>query len=75
MILWLTIVGSFIGKTPFSKISPKKHGKELLGGAVLSIADSCNYWDLVIKLYSMTDRIFIACYLCGFWHPGRSFRK
>lgn len=24
------LVGSFIGKTPFSKISPKKHGKEQL---------------------------------------------
>jgi phosphatidate cytidylyltransferase len=32
------IVGSFIGKTPFSSISPKKTWEGTIGGAVLSIA-------------------------------------
>ena len=32
------IVGSFIGKTPFSKISPKKTWEGTVGGAVLAIA-------------------------------------
>jgi len=32
------IVGSFIGKTPFSKISPKKTWEGTLGGAILAIA-------------------------------------
>ena len=31
------IVGSFIGKTPFSKISPKKTWEGTLGGAILAI--------------------------------------
>ncbi|HRI22036.1 MAG TPA: phosphatidate cytidylyltransferase, partial [Panacibacter sp.] len=32
------IVGSFIGKTPFSKISPNKTWEGTLGGAILAIA-------------------------------------
>jgi phosphatidate cytidylyltransferase len=32
------IVGSFIGKTPFSKISPKKTWEGTIGGAVLAVA-------------------------------------
>ena len=31
------IVGSFIGKTPFSKISPKKTWEGTIGGAILSV--------------------------------------
>jgi phosphatidate cytidylyltransferase len=31
------IVGSFIGKTPFSKISPKKTWEGTIGGTVLAI--------------------------------------
>jgi phosphatidate cytidylyltransferase len=31
------IVGSFIGKTPFSKISPKKTWEGTIGGAVLCV--------------------------------------
>jgi len=31
------IVGSFIGKTPFSKISPKKTWEGTLGGAILAV--------------------------------------
>ena len=32
------VVGSFIGKTPFSKISPKKTWEGTIGGAVLCVA-------------------------------------
>ena len=32
------IVGSFIGKTPFSKISPKKTWEGTAGGAILCVA-------------------------------------
>ncbi len=32
------IVGSFIGKTPFSKISPKKTWEGTIGGAILCVA-------------------------------------
>lgn len=32
------VVGSFIGKTPFSKISPKKTWEGTIGGAILAIA-------------------------------------
>ena len=32
------VVGSFIGKTPFSKISPKKTWEGTIGGAVLAVA-------------------------------------
>ena len=32
------IVGSFIGKTPFSKISPKKTWEGTIGGAILAVA-------------------------------------
>ena len=31
------IVGSLIGKTPFSKISPKKTWEGTLGGAILCV--------------------------------------
>ncbi len=41
--IWLNdtlayIVGSFIGKTPFSKISPKKTWEGTIGGAILAVA-------------------------------------
>jgi phosphatidate cytidylyltransferase len=41
-VIWINdtmayIVGSFIGKTPFSKISPKKTWEGTIGGAVLAI--------------------------------------
>lgn len=57
------IVGSFIGKTPFSKISPKKTWEGTIGGAVLCV--------LVISLlgstfgmYPARDWFFIAL-LCA----------
>lgn len=42
-VIWINdtmayIVGSFIGKTPFSKISPKKTWEGTAGGAILAVA-------------------------------------
>lgn len=36
------ITGSFIGKTPFSKVSPKKTLEGTIGGAILCIATMCS---------------------------------
>lgn len=53
--IWLNdtlayIVGSFIGKTPFSKISPKKTWEGTIGGGILAIAlVSCMGYFLVNK--------------------------
>lgn len=50
------IVGSFIGKTPFSKISPKKTWEGTIGGAILAIVvvtTFCSgylHWDLTFSL-------------------------
>ncbi len=59
------IVGSFIGKTPFSKISPRKTWEGTLGGAVLCIIVIAllGMW---YKIYSVTNWIFIA-FLCAFF--------
>ena len=45
------IVGSFIGKTPFSKISPKKTWEGTIGGAVLAISV------VTLVMYLLKDRI------------------
>ncbi|MDB5200002.1 MAG: phosphatidate cytidylyltransferase [Chitinophagaceae bacterium] len=52
------IVGSFIGKTPFSKISAKKTWEGTLGGAILCIVIMAAFglWN---RSYSTTDRIII----------------
>ncbi len=53
------IVGSLIGKTPFSKISAKKTWEGTIGGALLCIViiAGIGWWT---KFYSLTDWIFIA---------------
>jgi phosphatidate cytidylyltransferase len=56
------LVGSFIGKTPFSSISPKKTWEGTAGGALLTIAASCiaGYY---IHTFRMMD--WIAFALCA----------
>ena len=39
------IVGSLIGKTPFSKISPKKTWEGTIGGIILSVAIMSFFWN------------------------------
>lgn len=54
------IVGSFIGKTRFSKISPKKTWEGTLGGIILCIATITlvlGYW---WNIFSITDWIYIS---------------
>lgn len=53
------IVGSLIGKTPFSKISAKKTWEGTIGGAVLCIA-VMGMLGWLTKLYTVTDCIIIA---------------
>jgi phosphatidate cytidylyltransferase len=63
------IVGSFIGKTPLSKISPNKTWEGTIGGAILSIAIVAMFgiWN---KSYSITDRIFIPAICAVFGTLG-----
>ena len=62
--LWINdtmayIVGSFIGKTSLSKISPKKTWEGTIGGAILCVAvmGLIGWWT---KFYRLTDWIAIA---------------
>ena len=53
------LVGSFVGKTPFSKISTKKTWEGTIGGAILCVTIiSTIGWYL--KVYTITDWIIIA---------------
>ena len=57
------IVGSFIGKTPLSKVSPKKTREGTLGGIILCVI-VISFVGYLTKFYSLTDWIFISL-LCG----------
>lgn len=53
------LVGSFIGKTPLSKISPKKTWEGTIGGVVLCITVAClvSYFifhDWIVSFFTMT---------------------
>jgi phosphatidate cytidylyltransferase len=56
------IVGSFIGKTPFSAISPKKTWEGTIGGALLTIAGACA-WGYFTHYYRIQDWVVLA--LCA----------
>src|ERR1035438_1214159 len=60
------IVGSFIGKTPLSKISPKKTWEGTVGGALLCIA-TISFIGKALEYYHFRDWIAIAtcCALFG----------
>lgn len=66
LMIWMNdtmayIVGSFIGKTPFSAISPKKTWEGTAGGALLTIAGAAVWgWYSPLKAYSMTDWMVLA---------------
>lgn len=53
------VVGSLIGKTPFSKISPKKTWEGTAGGAILCVAVMGLLWWL-FQVYALRDWIIIA---------------
>ena len=67
LMLWMNdtmayLVGSFIGKTPFSPISPKKTWEGTAGGAILTIAGAA-IWGYYTPYYSMIDWMALA--LCA----------
>ena len=67
LMIWMNdtmayLIGSFIGKTPFSKISPKKTWEGTAGGAILTIAGAA-IWGHYSGYYRMIDWIALA--LCA----------
>lgn len=67
LLIWINdtmayIVGSFIGKTPFSSISPKKTWEGTIGGAILTVIAAIIY-GLFTPYYSVQDWIVLA--LCA----------
>lgn len=56
------IVGSFIGKTPFSAISPKKTWEGTAGGALLTLI-AAGIWGSQTSYYTITDWVALA--LCA----------
>jgi phosphatidate cytidylyltransferase len=67
LMLWMNdtmayLVGSFIGKTPFSKISPKKTWEGTAGGAILTIVGAA-VWGYYSPYYHMVDWMVLA--LCA----------
>lgn len=53
------IVGSFIGKTPFSSISPKKTWEGTAGGAILTIAGA-GVWGYYSDYYNLQSWMVLA---------------
>jgi phosphatidate cytidylyltransferase len=67
LMIWMNdtmayLVGSFIGKTPFSSISPKKTWEGTAGGAILTIAGAA-IWGYFTPYYNMVDWMALA--LCA----------
>ena len=67
LMLWMNdtmayLVGSFIGRTPFSAISPKKTWEGTAGGALFTMAGAA-IWGYYSKMYTITDWMILA--LCA----------
>lgn len=67
LMIWMNdtmayIVGSFIGKRPFSEISPKKTWEGTIGGALLTIIGAA-VWGYFSYDYTMLDWMMLA--LCA----------
>nr|HQE12625.1 phosphatidate cytidylyltransferase [Flavipsychrobacter sp.] len=67
LMIWMNdtmayLVGSFIGKTPFSKISPKKTWEGTLGGVLLTLIGAA-IWGYYAPYYRMIDWMALA--LCA----------
>jgi phosphatidate cytidylyltransferase len=63
------IVGSFIGKTPLSSISPKKTREGTIGGIILSVI-VITLIGYFTKSYSVADWIFISLFCAVFGTLG-----
>ena len=57
------LVGSFIGKTPLTQISPKKTWEGTLGGVVLTMVGA-GIWGYYSPYYQMHDWIMMAMIVC-----------
>jgi len=67
LMIWMNdtmayLVGSFIGKTPFSPVSPKKTWEGTAGGAILTIAGAA-IWGYYSPVHRMIDWMALA--LCA----------
>lgn len=67
LMIWMNdtmayLTGSFFGKTPFSKISPKKTWEGTAGGALLTIAGAA-VWGYFAPYYDIIDWMVLA--LCA----------
>jgi phosphatidate cytidylyltransferase len=67
LLIWMNdtmayLVGSFIGRTPFSTISPKKTWEGTAGGAILTMALAI-WWGWYSKLFHLADWAVLA--LCA----------
>ncbi len=59
LLIWMNdtmayLVGSFVGRTPFSPISPKKTWEGTIGGALLTMA-LAGVWGYYCKLFNLID--------------------
>ena len=68
VLIWINdtmayIVGSFIGKTPFSPISPKKTWEGTIGGAILTVVAAIIYG--IFNAYYNNVQDWIALALCA----------
>ena len=64
LMIWMNdtlayLTGSFIGKTPFSKISPKKTWEGTIGGVIFTIAGAA-VWGYFSPYYRMIDWLALA---------------
>jgi phosphatidate cytidylyltransferase len=64
LLIWMNdtmayLVGSFIGRTPFSAISPKKTWEGTAGGAILTMALAM-WWGWCSGLFNMVDWVALA---------------
>lgn len=69
------IVGSLIGKTPFSKISPKKTWEGTLGGAILAIATVTLVGYFALHMYNYVALICISAIAAIFGTAGDLFES
>ena len=69
------IVGSLIGKTPFSKISPKKTWEGTLGGIILCVVVISLVFGVWLKIFTVMDWIAISSIAAIFGTVGDLFES